>query len=194
MNLTETTVLLSADLPVAEFSDFMRLGSGFADDGGQNVLLEAVLRAAIGAIEARIGKVTIARGFMWQVYVWRRDGGAQALPVAPVNAISGLVMVDGDGVEVTVDPALYRLEFDTQRPRLAGDFPEIPTNGSAKVAFDAGFGLWEDVPADLRQAVFLLAANYYENRNDLAARSSQMPFGVMALIEAYRNVRIGGAI
>ena len=81
MRLTETTALLAADIPVAEFSGFMRLGSGFADDGGQDLLLETVLRAAIGAIEMRIGKILIARSFNWQVYVWRnRD--AQVLPVA----------------------------------------------------------------------------------------------------------------
>ncbi len=145
MKLTETTTLLSADIPVTEFSDYMRLGSGFADDGSQNVLLETVLRAAMGAIEARIGKVLIAQGFNWQIYVWRRDRAAQVLPVSPVNAISQIVMIDDLGVSTPVDAAKYRLEFDNTRPRLvpkATHLPEIPVNGSAVISLmlDMAFG------------------------------------------------------
>ncbi|MCF6305009.1 MAG: head-tail connector protein [Rhodobacteraceae bacterium] len=194
MKLTETTSLLSADIPVAEFSDFMRLGSGFTDDGGQDVLLETVLRAAMGAIEMRIGKILIARGFNWQIYVWRRDRSAQVLPVAPVNAISQIVMIDDLGVLTPVDAADYRLEFDSARPRIMPskcNLPEVPVNGSAVVSFEAGFGIWVDIPSDLRQAVFLLAANYYENRNDLGKAAGQMPFGVLALLEPYRDMRLG---
>jgi len=196
MKLTETTTLLSADIPVAEFSDFMRLGSGFADDGGQNVLLETVLRAAMGAIEMRIGKILIARGFNWQIYVWRRDRSAQVLPVAPVNVISQIVQIDDTGALTPVDAADYRLEFDAARPRIVptkGFLPEVPINGSTVISFDAGYGIWVDVPSDLRQAVFLLAANYYENRNDLARSGGQMPFGVLALLEPYRDIRLGAA-
>ncbi len=196
MKLTETTPLITADIPVAAFSDFMRLGSGFADDGSQNVLLETVLRAAIGAVEARIGKILIARGFNWQIYVWRRDRSAQVLPVAPVNAVNQIVLIDDLGVSTPVPVLDYRLEFDSARPRLmpTGNYlPEVPVNGSAVISFDAGYGIWSDIPSDLRQAVFLLAANYYENRNDLGKASGQMPFGVAALLEPYRDVRLGAA-
>ncbi|MBL4808152.1 MAG: hypothetical protein JKY31_12840 [Rhodobacteraceae bacterium] len=196
MKLTETTPLVTADFPVAEFSEFMRLGSGFTDDGGQDVLLESMLRAAMGAIEMRTGKILIARGFNWQVYVWRRDRSAQVLPVAPVNAVSQIVLIDGVGVSTPVDSATYRLEFDGARPRvmpMGSTLPEVPSNGSAVISFDAGFGIWLDVPADLRQAVFLLAANYYENRNDLVKATGQMPFGVLALLEPYRDLRLGAA-
>ena len=48
------------------------------------------------------------------------------------------------------------------------------------------------MPADLRQAVFLLAAHFYENRAEGGASPASMPFGVLVLIEAYRATRIGG--
>ena len=51
MLVEETTVPMSA-LPVAEFKDHLRLGSGFSDDGIQDALLDAHLRAAMAAIEA----------------------------------------------------------------------------------------------------------------------------------------------
>ena len=83
---------------------------------------------------------------------------------------------------------------DSQRPRLVGRFgrslPRIPRAGQAEIRFTAGFGeSWDDVPADLRQAVFLLAAHFYENRAEGAGGT--MPFGVLVLIEAYRATRIG---
>ena len=88
---------------------------------------------------------------------------------------------------------------DSQRPRLVGRFgrnlPRIPRGGHAEVRFVAGFGeAWEDVPADLRQAVLLLAAHFYENRTDTGSVSGSMPFGVLVLIEAYRATRIGGGL
>ena len=68
--------------------------------------------------------------------------------------------------------------------------PGIPTGGRAEVAFEAGFGpVWPDIPADLRQAVLLLAAQYYERRD--AGGDMDMTFGVRALLERWRDVRMG---
>lgn len=198
MTLSEVTPVPGTALPVAEMKDQLRLGTGFADDGVQDGLVESYLRAALAAIEGRIGKALIARGFTWGLSFWR-DPEAQALPLAPVSSVGELVMVDAGGAETVVDPARYRLVKDAQRPKIAAvgtALPAIPTGGEARIGFTAGFGpAWADVPADLRQAVLLLAAGYYENRHDTGGPREAMPFGVMALIERYRTVRVlgGGA-
>ena len=71
--------------------------------------------------------------------------------------------------------------------------PLIPTHGTVEVRFDAGFGAsWIDLPADLGQSVFLLAAHYYEHRSALATGENPMPFGVSLLIDRYRTVRLFG--
>ena len=46
--------------------------------------------------------------------------------------------------------------------------------------------------ADLAQAVMLLAAHYYEYRDETALAEGCMPFGVASLIERYRIVRLYG--
>ena len=70
--------------------------------------------------------------------------------------------------------------------------PSIPTAGAVVVTFQAGFGeVWGDIPADLRQAVMLLAAHYYEYRNETSLSDGCMPFGVSSLIERYKVMRIG---
>lgn len=195
MVLTELMAVPGAALPVAEFAAHLHLGTGFADDGSQDEVLEAYLRAAVAAIEARIGKALFLRTFSWQLTAWR-DGVAQGLPIAPVQAISTVVLVDGAGAETLVPASAYRLEKDSQRPRLVASgscLPSIPAGGSVVATFQAGYGPgWADIPVDLAQAVFLLAAHFYENRQGAGNRDALMPFGVLALIETYRSVRVLG--
>ncbi len=50
-------------MPVQALKNHLRLGTGFADDGMQDGLIEGYLRAAMAAIEGRIGKALIARQF-----------------------------------------------------------------------------------------------------------------------------------
>ncbi len=197
MMLVEETTVLSAALPVAEFKEHLRLGSGFDDDGLQDAVLESFLRASLAAIEARTGKVLIERSFAWTRGAWR-DAGGQPLPVAPISALIEVSLVDRTGEAVVVAPSAYRLVPDAQHPVLrpvGSCLPSVPSEGQAKVRFLAGFGPeWSDVPADLRQAVMLLAAHFYEYRDDMGLSGGCMPFGVTSLSERYRAVRLGAGI
>jgi uncharacterized phiE125 gp8 family phage protein len=194
MMLTEETPVPQAALPVEEMKDHLRMGSGFADDGLQDGLIETHLRAAMAAIEGRIGKMLFRRRFLWVLECWRDV--EQALPVAPVSGIVNVTLVDAAGGEVMMPSGAYRLIPDLHRPRLAGRggaLPTIPSEGLVKVVFDAGFGpAWTDIPVDLRQAVLLLAGEYYEHRHDDGAQAAGLPFGVVTLIERWRTVRILG--
>ena len=197
MMLVEVTSVPVAALPLTQFKAHLRLGTGFSDAGLQDVVLESFLRAALSAIEGRTGKILIERDFAWTLTAWR-ECDRQALPVAPVSAITGVVLISAVSVETVVAPALYRLVPDMQRPcvvALSGMLPSVPVNGSVRVGFMAGFGpAWSDLPPDLAQAVLMLAAHYYEYRQDTTLGAGCMPFGVTALIERYRTVRLfGGA-
>ncbi len=195
MMLTEMTTVPGAALPVQGFKDHLRLGSGFTDDGMQDGLIEAYLRAAMAAIEGRIGKVLMARRFKLVLEDWRGPG-EQPLPVAPVTGILSVTVVDAAEVASVVDAARYRLVVDMHRPKLAALgvlLPVVPMDGRAEVVFDAGFGAtWAEVPVDLAQAVMLLAAEYYEVRQAGDNGQAGLPFVVQALIERWRTVRILG--
>lgn len=194
MMLVEQTSTPAAALPVADFRNHLRLGTGFADEGAEDSLLESFLRAAIAAVEAWTGKALLQRDFSLTVAGWR-DSRSQTLPVAPVSAIAGVRIVDCLDWETVVDPARYRLQQDTHRPALIARgllLPTIPPQGSAVIAFTAGFGPdWAHVPADLAQAVMLLAAYYYEYRHEMRVGGSVMPYGVASLVDRWRNLRIG---
>lgn len=197
MMLSEVTPVPQAALPVAAFKDHLRLGTGFADDGVQDALVESYLRAAMAAVEGRTGKALIAREFLLSLDGWRWPD-SQTLPLAPVSAVALVTVLDRDGVAEAIAQSRYRLVADMQRPRIVGSgsvLPGVPVGGRVEVLFSAGFGAaWSDVPADLAQAVFLLAATYHEQRHD-AGEVRGMPMGVTALIERWRTVRVlgGGA-
>ncbi len=195
MILIEQTTIPTLALPIAAFRAHLRLGTGFADDTLQDGLLESTLRAAIAAIEGRIGKMLIARRFKWTIEDWR-TGSEQALPVAPVTILVSLTLIDAADVATVIDPSRYKLVQDTHRPKLVATgsaLPLVPMAGRAEVIFDAGFGAaWDAVPPDLAQAVLLLAAEYYEHRNETGILDGGLPFGVVTLIERWRTVRVLG--
>lgn len=198
MMLTELTTVLPEALPVQAMKDHLRLGTGFADDGLQDGLVAAHLRAAIATIEGRTGKALLVRRFLLRLNRWRDDKGAQTLPMAPVGALVSVTMVDASGTQSELPEASFRLLADTSRPRLKGSggvLPPIPDDGAVEIVFDAGFGAdWAAVPSDLAQAVFLLAAEFYEVRHSGGRGGPALPVAVQALIERWRTVRVlGGA-
>ncbi|MGV6847176.1 MAG: head-tail connector protein [Marinibacterium sp.] len=193
MMLTEETVIADAALPLAEFKAHLKLGTGFADANLQDVTLISLLRAAMAAVEARTGKALLERDFAWTVYAWR-DGTGEVFPIAPVGAVTDLISTDADDVATTLPVTDVRVEADQHRPVLrprASCLPGVPTGGSVTVKFTAGVAVdWGGLPADLGHAVILLAAHYYERRDDTSLGDGCMPFGVTSLIQRYRPVRL----
>lgn len=196
MMLTEVTQVASAALPIQALKDQLRLGSGFGADGFQDGLLESHLRAAMAAIEGRTAKAILARQYKLVLEDWRQ-ADEHALPVAPISAVASVTVFDADGQATPLDAARWRLVADVARPKLVAHgtlFPAVPEDGRIEIIFDAGFGDWATVPADLAQAMLMLAAEYYEHRHE-TDRVAGLPHAVLALIERWRTVRVlgGGA-
>ncbi|MEM6479629.1 MAG: hypothetical protein AAF841_02910 [Pseudomonadota bacterium] len=193
MMLIEETSVPDAALPVAAFKAHLRIGTGFADEAIQDVVLASFLRAAMAAIEARTGKILLSRVFSWALTNWH-DAAAQGLPIAPVTSITQVNLIDAMGAETLIDPSLYRLERDHHRPRLVAQgrsLPVIPHHGEALISFTAGFAEdFEALPSDLAQAVFLLAGHYYDHRSETGMTGGAIPYGASVLIERYKTMRL----
>ncbi len=196
MMLVELTAPAFEALPVAGLREHLRLGTGFemASDAAETAALAGFLRAAIATIEARTGKVLLARQFRLRLEEWR-DPAGHPLPLAPVGAVERVEITDAAGGVTPVAAGAWRLVQDMQRPMLVpvgAWLPQIPAGGCATVILSAGFGpSWDAVPADLAQAALLLAARYHEDRSFEGSQGA-MPFGVSALIERWRSVRVLG--
>ena len=194
MLLVEETAPAPASLPVAALRSHLRIGSGFEPvaDATEDAALAGFLRAAIATVEARTGKVLLTRVFRLRLEDWR-DPMGQPLPLAPALAVESVEMTDRSGVATPVPATAWRLIPDNQRPILAPvgtSLPHVPMDGSVTVRFTAGFGTtWDKVPADLAQAVLMLAARYYEDRGFDGGQNLALPHGVSALIERWRQVR-----
>lgn len=194
--LIEETPIPDAALPLEAFKAHLRLGSGFGSGDMQDGICASFLRAAIAAVEARTGKAVLARRFILSVTQWHMRE-VHVFPVAPVVAVERVEMVTWDDVRTVVNPDNYWLKRDAQRPRLqaTASLPAVPKGGAVEVTFQAGFAAaWAEVPADLRQAVLMLAAHYYEYRNDTGLSDGCMPFGVSSLIERFKQMRLGAGV
>ncbi|MFD1344538.1 head-tail connector protein [Litorisediminicola beolgyonensis] len=195
MILTEETFVPEGALPVDALKRHLRLGTGFDEDDVQDAVLASFLRASLAAIEARTGKALIARRFLLTLPAWS-DPCAQALPLAPVSEVISVTRIDRFGAATELALTALRLELDAHRPRLVArsGLPALGEGGRAELRLVAGYAeSFGDLPADLAQAVLLLAAHYYEYRDETALGQGCMPFGVTALLQRYRQVRMGFA-
>ncbi|MEM6824049.1 MAG: hypothetical protein AAF566_02965 [Pseudomonadota bacterium] len=194
MILTELSPVPVTSLPVAEFREHLRLGTGFEDDAVQDTVLEASLRAALAAIEAKTGKVLLERAFLWKLTAWR-GFQREELPVAPVSTLTSAKIIESDGSETPLPATSYVLEEDAIHPTFAArgfGLPTVPVAGSVEIEFVAGYANdWTSLPADLAQAVMILSAEFHEHRHDHGSKDA-FPTRVLQLIAPYRPVRLFG--
>lgn len=190
MMMVELTSVPSAALPVNELADHLRLARGFSDDGSQDGQLEGCLRASLSAIEARIGKALFERRFALSLVAWH-DPETHVLPIAPVRRIDSVKVITRAGTETLVDADAYSLRQDDHRPMLEAAGRQLPTpsqGGTIEVEFTAGFSAdWSGLPADLKQAVLILAGEIWAQNMD-AERG--IPFSVSVLLEPHRPLRL----
>lgn len=156
-----------------------------APETEQTVELATLIRAATAAIERRLSTALVAQGWLW-----RTADPAHPLPLSPVISVDGVEIV---GLQDTRTPWTgWTLARDMATPRLAArSFPSIPTGGHVEIAFTAGYGPAPDaVPEDLRHAVTLMAAHFYEHRTATDDPRTPLPLGVAGLLAPYRPIRL----
>ncbi|MEO1330339.1 MAG: hypothetical protein AAFW46_11805 [Pseudomonadota bacterium] len=194
MALTLAAGPATPPVAIADLAEHARLAHLIGADAEDQGALTRCLDAASAAVERACGTALIRQTWDWRIVSWR-DGGAEPLPLAPVLSIEEVALVSAAGVETALDPAHWRLDRAGPRETLraaAGALPPIPAGGAARIRFQAGYGdAPDDVPADLRHAVRLLASHYFERRHAADEDAlAPIPSGVAALIEPHRPIRL----
>ena len=191
MILSETHPIPPESLQVEALKAHLRMGSGFAEDTLQEPVLLSFLRAAVTAIESRISQILVQREFLWEAPSHMVKGDTLRFPIRPVRSIQKIAALDRAEVSTILPTDSYQFHYFGEQQILQ----LMPLDGavpmtyliSMRVGLHAGLC---SAPADLLQAVMLLAAHFYEYREDTNLTGGCMPFGVSSLIERYRPCRI----
>lgn len=173
------------------------------EDSHINILIAAARRL----VERETARALITQ--TWQLFLDKfptampdPDRRVQLIrqPLPPLQSITHIKYVDTDGVLQTWPSADYRVDNASEPARITPEFekqwPEIRSVINAvEIQFVAGYGnTGSDVPEELRQAMHVLVAHWYENREAVMTDLRELPEPVQlsfeSLISNYRVWRL----
>lgn len=104
----------------------------------------------------------------------RKPNDSIIVPYGPVQSIDSIKYLDSDGVEQTLDPALYRADTHSELARIfpspgAGSWPATSQEPNAvTIEYTAGHDdvSGDYVPEEAKQAILLQVGTLYQNRQD----------------------------
>jgi uncharacterized phiE125 gp8 family phage protein len=155
-------------------------------------VIAALIAGARVHVEAQTRRALITQ--IWRLVrdEWPDDGRIAVLP-APLRALTAARVYRLDGTTQSIDPSAFVADM-AQAPAVlsfvsgALPAPERPVAG-IELDIEVGYGdTAADVPANLRHAIRLLVAHWYENRGLIAAggATAVLPETVQALLAPYR--------
>lgn len=190
---TGTPVTTTEPVTLAEAKRSLRV-----DIDDDDTLIEFYISAARSWIE-RICRPHLA--MLTQTVVYTADvfpdSDTLELRPYPLQSVTSVVYVDADGVSHTISASDYVVDTVSEpgrvRLKATASWPSVTlqeVNGF-QVTFVAGFGgSGSSVPFELRQAILLLVAHQYENREPIVvtgAMPKSLEFTVMALLSPWRR-------
>ena len=161
-----------------------------ADD---DAYITTLISAARRLIEQRSGLRLINQGWSLFVDCWP-DRPDLSLGLSPVSAISDIITFSDADATSTYDAAHYYLDAATKPCRVVLRNGRLAPRGSRpvngiEVRFVAGFGATgAAVPQDLRQALLVIIAHWFQNRGDAEANFPPLP--ALEIINTYRTMRL----
>ncbi|MEQ9144361.1 MAG: head-tail connector protein [Parvibaculaceae bacterium] len=184
MTLTLMTGPASEPVDLADMKLHLRV-----DTADEDALISGLIAAARLTVEAHASLALLTQSWRWTLDRW--PGGALDLPLGPV------VSVDQASVDGTLlSPDAYQLVPGGQARLLRADSTAWPAPSAAAggivIEFTAGFGLdGVAVPRDLRHAIMMLVAHWFENREPAAGFDEErLPRAVRALLAPYWRHRL----
>lgn len=159
----------------------------------EDAFLETLIKAATAHAEQVTWRKFVDQ--TWRLYLdrWPMSSEPIYLPYGRVSEVSLFRWLD----DAAVDHDL--ISGTDYNAALFGSFPRLqPVDGwpsgtlfdveSIRVEFTCGYGAAADVPADLKHAVLMLAAHWYENRETVIVGTTvrNVPRAFDALISPYK--------
>ena len=164
------------------------------DASHEDEKVAALISAARGEVENRTGRALMPQN--WRIV---RDavplGGVIRLAPAPVISVDAVTVYGGDGSPNVVSPDDYQADIVSSPGRLqlgSGRFWGARAMNGIEVDLTCGYASAEAVPAPLKQAILMLVAYWFEQREAgaLGAIAGPVDRGVAALVAPYRMPRV----
>ena len=194
MSLILTAPPAAEPLSLAQANAHLRVDSSAEDAFISSLIITSRLH-----IEAALGLALISQSWAWTLDAWpeRRE---VALPMRPVRSIESITVQGVDGAPTVLSAASYVLDGNASPARIVPLGAGFPASGrpalGIEIRFTAGFGSApEDVPQPIRQALLMLVAHWFENREpvlvgDNRAGAMRIPDTVSELLAPYRTARL----
>jgi uncharacterized phiE125 gp8 family phage protein len=186
-----TVIVIEPPSPVVSVEDAkMHLRVEHSEDDS---LIAGLIAAATGWLDGPDG--WLGRALGGQVLEWQADGwpcNDFALPYPPLVEVISVSYVDPEGDEQT---------WDFPTPLYFDDLPTVRGRPhDIKIRYRAGYGafnsedppVWVNaIPAQLRAAILMLVAQWYETREavTVGVSAEEVPMSVKALVQLYRVYR-----
>lgn len=177
-------------LTLAEAKAHLRI-----DETAEDTYVTALIVSARVRIEVETRRALVTQVWTQTLDRWPADG-VVGLRIAPVQTVTSVTVRDASGTPQAVDAGAYALDGDGAPPRLLINAP-VPSPATlpagVAITFAAGYGdAAADVPADIRQAMLLLVADWFEHRDPLfgASDAARLPPPVAAILAPYRMVHL----
>ena len=155
----------------------------------EDALIQGLILAAYMSAERQTRRCLIEQDMT--VTIDKLPRGAIELSYAPVQAVLSFDYIDPEGVPRSIDPDDLRLDTRPLYPLLmprSGEWPAI-TKEPESVTFTIRTG-YPETPADIRQAILMLIAHFYENREAvLFGKAQTLPMGADMLLRPYLIMR-----
>lgn len=197
MNLTRLSPPLTTPIAADELRDHLgepRLGD-VAFDEVVDARVLSCLNSAVAFLDGDYGELGLAlidQEWREEFRAIPANGRGIALELAPVSAIS-LVEIRNTNGDWEVAPGDFELIRDESRYFVVSD--AWPVAGShwfkIRVSYVAGFGATPgEVPENLRRAILLLGAHFYEIRQPVLTdqRPIEVPLSVDRLIAPFKTM------
>jgi uncharacterized phiE125 gp8 family phage protein len=167
------------------------------DDGAEDALVTTLVAAARIHVESTTGRALLTQSWRVVLDAWPADRSVR-LPVAPLQSLTAIRAYDADGVAHSIGLVQFQSESAVAPARLllpasVDGMPALRERLGLEVDYVAGFGDDpEDVPADLRQALLMLVAHWFEHRDAVivAGSGGVIPIGFDHVVAPYRQVRL----
>jgi uncharacterized phiE125 gp8 family phage protein len=162
-------------------------------DGEQDGRLSSCLATAISMLDGdngELGHCLIAQTWMQSFAVVPRAGGWVRLSLRPVSQIASVEVRNQDHEWVEADLDVFSLVEDEGAFHVSAiSWPQGFGRNPLRISFVAGFGVdATDVPEQIKQAILLLAAHFYEQREAVSTDRAPviMPISIERLLSPFK--------